>query len=92
MYKQMQHCVWHLGLDFFNYYCIHIICRNVGQEKSRCLPPFYSFIGCVTTSSCIGKTKKSAWHTWNAYPDVNSAFLHMAENMCDEVSLNFFSP
>ena len=82
----MQLCGWHLGLEFFCYYCINTIHRNLGQEKSRCLSPLHSFTGCDTTSSFIGKTKKSARYTWNAYADVNSAFLHMAENSYNEVS------
>ena len=63
------------------------MCRKMGQEKSCCLPPFHSFTGCYHHHIFFCKTKKSAWHTWNAYPDVNSAFPHMAENPYDEVSL-----
>ena len=72
---------------YFCYYCIKTICRNLGQEKSCCLSPFQSFTGCYHHHIFFCKTKKSAWHTLNAYPDVNSAFLHMVENPYNEVSL-----
>ena len=71
----------------FRYYSINTICAHLGKLKSRCLPPFHAVTGCDTTSSFFGKTKKSVWNTWSAYPDVSTAFLHMAENPYDEVNL-----
>lgn len=71
----------------FCYYSINTICAHLGQVKSRCLPAFHAFTGCDTTSSFFGKTKKSAWNTWNVYQDVNTAFLYMADNPCNGVNL-----
>ena len=71
----------------FCYYSINSICETLGRLKSRCLPPFHAFTGCDTTSSFFGKTKKLGWNTWEAYPEVSTAFLHMTENDFDEVSL-----
>ena len=52
----------------------------LGRDKSIALPLFHSFTGCDTTSTLFGKGKKSAWDTWNCYPDVTSAFTYMALN------------
>ncbi len=77
----------------FCYYSINTICAHLGEVKSRCLPPFHAFTGCDTTSTFFGKTKRSAWNTWNAFSHVNAAFLHMAENAFGDVSASceFFS-
>ena len=57
------------GKNFY-YYSINSICETLGRLKSCCLPPFHAFTGCDTTSSFFGKTKKSGWNTWEAYPEV----------------------
>ncbi len=77
----------------FCYYSINTICAHLGEVKSRCLPPFHAFTGCDTTSTFFGKTKRSAWNTWNAFSHVNAAFLHMVENAFGDVSASceFFS-
>lgn len=71
----------------FRYYSINTICTNLGRERSRCLPPFHAFTGCDTTSSFFGRTKKTAWATWNAYPEVNEAFVFMLENRFTQVDI-----
>ena len=69
----------------FCYYSINTICAHLGREQSRCLPPFHAFTGCDTTSSFFGRTKKTAWAIWNAYPEVNEAFIFMLENSYAQV-------
>ena len=64
----------------FRYYSINHVCTNLGTERSHCLPPFHAFTGCDTTSSFFGRTKKTAWATWTAFPEVNEAFLYIANN------------
>ncbi len=64
----------------FRYYSINHICANLGTEKSYCLPPFHAFTGCDMTSSFFGRTKKTAWATWTAYPEVTKAFMYISNN------------
>ena len=65
----------------FRYYSINHVCANLGIDRSLCLPPFHAFTGCDTTSSFFGRTKKTAWATWTAYPEVNEAFLYISNNL-----------
>ena len=37
-------------------------------------PKIRAFTGCDTVSSFSGRSKKTAWSTWNVYPDVTKAF------------------
>ena len=61
----------------FRYYPIHEIARSLGPQRSLALPVFHTFTGCDTVSSYAGKSKKSAWDTWNVFPEVTSAFLEI---------------
>ena len=77
------------GKNFY-YYSINSICETLGRLKSPLSPSIsriYRIRRHDTTSSFFGKTKKSGWNTWEAYPEVSTAFLHMTENAFDEVSL-----
>ena len=65
---------------WFGYYCINSVCANLGRDRSYCLPLFHTFTRCDTTSSFFGRTKKTAWATWNAYPEVTEAFLYISNN------------
>ena len=45
---------------------------------------FHAFTGCDTISSFAGRGKKTAWNTWNIFPEVTAAFedlLHMQESI-----------
>ena len=64
----------------FRYYHINTICEHLGREKCRSLPPFHAFTGCDTTSSFFGKSKKSAWASWNSYSKATEAFLYITEH------------
>ncbi len=57
---------------------INAICQALAKEKSMSLPIFHCFTGCNTTSAFFGKGKKSAWETWNAYPEVTETFMYMS--------------
>ena len=61
----------------FRYYPIHEIARSLGPQKSLALPVFHAFTGCDTVSFFAGKSKKSAWDTWNVFPEVTSVFLEI---------------
>jgi hypothetical protein len=56
---------------------IHEICAGLGIEKCEVLPAFHALTGCDTTSAFRGKGKKSAWLTWEAYPEVTHALKNL---------------
>lgn len=62
-----------------SYRWLHIsrICNTLGEQRCRSLPVFHSFTGCDTTSSFLGKGKKTAWEAWKSLPDVTNAFLYI---------------
>ncbi|KAG7161296.1 putative Glycosyl-transferase for dystroglycan-containing protein, partial [Homarus americanus] len=51
--------------------------KALGPEKSRALPVFHAITGC-DTAAFAGHSKKTAWATWNAFPEVTTAFLSLA--------------
>ena len=57
----------------------HNIASSLGVDKSRALPFFHALTGCDTTSCFSHRGKKSAWETWNVYPEVTNAFLDLCE-------------
>ena len=61
--------------------------HRFGREKCRAIIPFDALSGCDTTSTFFGKSKKSAWKTWNIYPDVTNKFLHINDNTFQEINL-----
>ncbi|KAK3747214.1 hypothetical protein QZH41_014645, partial [Actinostola sp. cb2023] len=58
-----------------------------GKERSLALPVFHALTACDTVSFFGGKSKKSAWDTWNAFPEVTRSFLEIA-TAPDELSNN----
>ena len=52
----------------------HAIGSALGQKKSRALLFFHSFIGCDTMSSFFNHPKRSAFMTWNSYPEIMGIF------------------
>ena len=62
----------------FRYFPIHDIARSLGPERSFALPAFHALTGCDTVSFFGGKSKKSVWDTWNAFPEVTRSFLEIA--------------
>ena len=51
-------------------------------SKVQALPFFHAFTGCDVTSFFAGRGKKSAWDTWQAFPDVTEAFLSLSLVQC----------
>ena len=56
----------------------HLFAKALGSSKSRCLPLFHALTGCDTTSFFAGHGKRTAWTTWENFPDVTCAFLELA--------------
>ena len=62
----------------FRYLPIHDISRSLGPKRSLALPVFHALTGCDIVSFFGGKSKKSAWDTWNSFPEVTHSFLEIA--------------
>ena len=58
----------------------HEIAKSLSEEKSRALAVFHAFTGSYVTSFFAGKSKKSTWNTWNAYPNITEAFLTLTNS------------
>ena len=61
----------------FRYIPAHGLATSLGRGRSTALPVFHALTGCDTTSSFAGKGKKTAWDTWNAFPEVTRAFVEI---------------
>ena len=53
---------------------IHDIAKCIGPDKTHGLLFFHAFSGCDIVSAFRGKGKKSAWQTWNIFPEVTPVF------------------
>ncbi len=62
----------------FRYLSAHQIAASLGPEKSIALPMFHALTGCDTVSGFVGHGKKSAWSTWNSFPELTDALLELA--------------
>ena len=60
----------------------HVFAKALGSSKSRCLLFFHALPGCDTTSFFAGHGKRTAWTTWENFPDVTHAFLELARTPC----------
>ena len=59
----------------FRYLAGHKIASGLGPKKAQTLPMFHALTGCDTVSSFVGHDKKTAWNTWNAFPELTDALL-----------------
>ena len=58
----------------FRYIPIDEVVNEMDPRTCMILPVFHSFTGCDTVSAFGGRGKKSAWNTWQVYPEVTVAF------------------
>jgi hypothetical protein len=58
----------------FRYLCINDMFSVLGPVRAESLLFFHAFTGCDTVSCFAGHGKKSAWETWNVFPEVTQAF------------------
>ena len=56
----------------------HEIAKSIGPERAAALPAFHAFTGCDTTSSFLGRGKKTAWQAWEQFPEVTSVFKRLS--------------
>jgi hypothetical protein len=52
---------------------------SIGLEKSICLLFIHVFNGCDVVSAYHGKEEKTAWHTWNAWPEASTVFRKLSQ-------------
>ena len=55
----------------------HKICAAIGLDKCLALPMFHAFTGCDTDSCFSGRGKRTAWDTWNMYPEPTGQFASL---------------
>jgi hypothetical protein len=68
----------------FRYIAAREIANSHGQGKARALLAFNAFTGCDTMSFFARRGKKTAWNTWNAFPETTSIFLAMMDRQVTE--------
>jgi len=56
----------------------NLFAKALSSSQSRCLPLFHALTGCDTTFFFAGHGKRTAWTTWESFPDVTCAFLELA--------------
>ena len=61
------------------YIAVHEISPTMDPRKSAVLPIFHAFTGCDTVSAFGGRGEKTAWDTWNVYPQVTEAFEELTK-------------
>ena len=57
----------------------HRICTAIGHIKCLALPMSHAFTDCDTVSSFSGRGKKTAWETWNVFPEDTDKFIALME-------------
>ena len=77
---QMAHEVWiSFGVGkHHRYIAAHTIAASLGPSKAPALAVFHAFTGSDTTSFFAGIGKRTAWKTWDVFPDVTDAFSLLA--------------
>ena len=62
----------------FRWLPVHELSNSLGPRVAA-LPFFNAFSGCDTVSAFPGKGKKSAWQTWEVFPDVTDVFARLSK-------------
>ena len=55
----------------------HKICAAIGLDKCLALRMFHAFTGCDTVSCFSGRGYRTAWDTWNMYPEIPGQFASL---------------
>ena len=74
----------------FRYIPSHEVVAAMNPRTCAALPAFHGFTGCDTVSSFGGRGKKSAWNTWQVFPEVTEAFEEV-QVMQSDISDSAFS-
>ena len=62
----------------FRYLTIHGIAAAMGPQKALALPMFHALTGCDTVSAFTSHEKRTAWITWNSFPELTEALLSLS--------------
>ena len=76
----------HLELDQTSGTCVHDVVAGMDPRICAALPVFHALTGCDTVSIFSGRGKKTAWNTWEVFPEVTEAFedlLLMQQDMSE---------
>ena len=58
---------------------IHDMVDHLGPDRSSSMLFFHAFTGCDIVSAFKGKGKKTAWQTWEVYPQVTPIFKKLSQ-------------
>ena len=61
----------------FRWIPIHDISKDLGIRGVG-LPFYHAFNGCDTVSAFCGKGMKSAWQTWQVFPDATDVYIRLS--------------
>ena len=59
---------------------VHELITSLTPEKTKGILFFHAFTGCDTVSAFRGKGKKSAWQTWDVFPEVSEVFMKLSSH------------
>ena len=62
----------------FLHLAIHEIAAAVGPQKALAPPMFHALTGCDTVSAFTSHGKRTAWITWNSFPELMKALLSLS--------------
>ena len=62
----------------FRYLAIHEIEAAMGPQKALALTMFHTLTGCDTVSAFTSHGKRTAWITWNSFPELTEALLSLS--------------
>ena len=72
-------CGWLLELErIFRYLSAHLIAVSQVPQKSLALPMFHALTARDTVSGFVVHGNKTAWSTWNAFPELTYALVELA--------------
>ena len=69
----------------YRYIAIHEIAASISPQMGNGLLFFHALSGCDTTSFFANNGKKSAWQTWQVFPEVTDSFCHLSSEPANEL-------
>ena len=65
---------------FLKWIPVHQLATSLSPEKSQGILFFHAFTGCDIVSAFRGKGKRSAWQTWDVFPDTSEVFRKLSSH------------
>lgn len=63
----------------FRYLDLTAMAHLLGNNKCKALPAFHALTGCDTTSSFLGRGKRTAWVLWSRFSEVTPALCTLTQ-------------